>query len=110
MSSRIILKNSSEADKVPNPGDLELGEVAINTTDGIMYTKKGDGSVVTVGPSNMNIVKFESSGTYNKPSNLLFCEVTVVSGGGGATVNNISSNFSGGNGKSGIVIIKEYLS
>jgi len=32
------------------------------------------------------------------------------SGGGGASVNNISTNFSGGAGKTGVITIKEYLS
>ena len=48
MSSTIILKNNAEASKVPSPGDLVLGELAINTTDGKIYLKKGDGSVVEV--------------------------------------------------------------
>ena len=46
MANTIILKQSSVASKVPLPGDLSLGELAINTTDGKLFTKKGDGSVI----------------------------------------------------------------
>lgn len=47
----IILKNNIVAGVVPAPSELTLGEVAINTADGIIYTKKNDGSVVAVGVS-----------------------------------------------------------
>lgn len=52
MSTSIKLKRSSVPGKVPTGGQLELGEVAINTHDGKMFFKKdanGDISVVEVG-------------------------------------------------------------
>lgn len=61
MSNTIILKNSSVASKVPNPSDLSLGELAINTTDGKMFTKKGDGTVVEVGSGAPAILDFNTS-------------------------------------------------
>jgi hypothetical protein len=48
----IILKNNIVAGVVPAPSELTLGEIAINTADGIIYTKKNDGSVVAVGVSD----------------------------------------------------------
>ena len=45
-------KQSSVAAKVPTVAQLALGEIAINTTDGVLYTKKsvaGVESVVTLG-------------------------------------------------------------
>ena len=48
MSGKIILKHSAVAAKVPGAGDLELGELAVNTTDGALYMKKGDGSIVNI--------------------------------------------------------------
>jgi hypothetical protein len=41
----IILKNSATAAKVPLASDLVAGELAVNTTDGIIYTRKGAGVV-----------------------------------------------------------------
>jgi len=51
MANTIKVKRSSVAGKVPTTGDLELGEIAINTYDGKMYIKKDDGtaSIVQIG-------------------------------------------------------------
>jgi len=49
---RIILKKNSSAGSVPLNSELELGELAINTNDGKLFTKKFDGvreSVVEIG-------------------------------------------------------------
>lgn len=45
MPSKIILKKSSVASKVPVAGDLDFGELAINYTDSKLYFKKADGSI-----------------------------------------------------------------
>lgn len=45
MASKIILKKSSVAAKVPTTGDLDFGELAINYNDGKLYFKKSDGSI-----------------------------------------------------------------
>jgi len=73
--STIKLKRSAVQGKVPVVGDLDLGEIALNTYDGKAYMKKNDGveSIVEIG-----------SGT----------------GGGGATTTSVynyvtSENFSG---------------
>lgn len=44
----IKMKRSSVAGKVPTNADLELGEIAINTTDGRLYTKKSVGGVQSI--------------------------------------------------------------
>lgn len=41
----IKLKRSSVPGKVPQPEDLEFGEVAINDHDGTMYYKKSNGTI-----------------------------------------------------------------
>lgn len=50
----IRLKRSAQSDSsgIPEPNDLELGEVAINTYHGKMYIKKNDGtdSIVEINP------------------------------------------------------------
>ena len=48
--TRILLKRSSVADKVPTTSDLLLGEAAVNTTDGKIFLKKGDDSIVQIKP------------------------------------------------------------
>jgi hypothetical protein len=46
--STILLKRSSVPDKVPQANDLTIGEVALNTNDAILYTKKEDGTVASI--------------------------------------------------------------
>ena len=41
----IKFKRSSVPGKVPQPQDLEFGEIAINDYDGTMYYKKSNGTV-----------------------------------------------------------------
>jgi hypothetical protein len=48
MANTIKIKRSTVAGKVPVPGDLEVGEIAVNTADGIIYTKHTNDSIVTV--------------------------------------------------------------
>ena len=51
MANTFKLKRSSVASKVPTTGDLQLGELALNTFDGKLYTKKDNGtaSIVEIG-------------------------------------------------------------
>jgi hypothetical protein len=57
-------KRSAVAAKVPVVGDLDLGEVAINTYDGKVYIKKDDGtaSIVQVG-SDGTVTSVSGTGT-----------------------------------------------
>jgi hypothetical protein len=41
-------KRSETASSAPTSGDLEVGEIAINSADQKIYTKKSDGTVVEV--------------------------------------------------------------
>jgi hypothetical protein len=45
MTSKIVLKKSSVANKVPLATDLDYGEVALNYQDGKLYFKKSDNSI-----------------------------------------------------------------
>lgn len=47
----IKLKRSAVSGKAPGPTDLDLGELAVNTFDGKLYTKKNNGteSIVEIG-------------------------------------------------------------
>ena len=42
-------KKSSTASEVPQANDLEVAEIAINTADGLMWTKHTDNSIVQIG-------------------------------------------------------------
>jgi len=53
MANKILHKRSAVAAKIPLSGDLDLGEMAINTTDGVVYLKTGAGDVVAVNPDNI---------------------------------------------------------
>lgn len=44
-------KRSTVAAKVPLPGDLEIGEIAINLTDKKLYSKDGGGAIIELGGS-----------------------------------------------------------
>jgi len=51
MANTVKLKRSAVPAKVPTTGDLQLGEIGVNTYDGKLYIKKDDGaeSIVEVG-------------------------------------------------------------
>jgi len=51
MANTIRIKRSATAGKVPTTAQLALGELAVNTNDGKLYTKKDNGtaSVVEIG-------------------------------------------------------------
>lgn len=52
MTSKIILKKSSVAAKVPVAGDLEFGELALNYTDGKLYYKTNAGAIALLNPTS----------------------------------------------------------
>ena len=51
MANTFRLKRSSVPSKIPATGDLQLGELALNTYDGKLYTKRDNGtaSIVEIG-------------------------------------------------------------
>jgi len=57
MATTIKLKSSSTASAVPSLSNLSLRELAINTADGKLYVRKGDGSgsdtIVDIGGSSV---------------------------------------------------------
>lgn len=48
MANTIRLKNASTPNKVPTTSDLALGELALNTYDGKLYTKKDNGTATVI--------------------------------------------------------------
>ena len=53
MSTNIKLKRSSVAGNVPTTSQLSLGELAINTVDGAIYSKKSDNSIFPIHDSTI---------------------------------------------------------
>jgi len=49
MAHVIKPKRSETASSVPDANDLEVHEIAMNVSDGKIYTKAANGSIVTVG-------------------------------------------------------------
>jgi hypothetical protein len=77
---KIKIKRTSVAGKVPTIAQLELGELAINTTDGKLFLKKSLNSVETivdVGAAttlagNDGEFQFNDNGSYGASPNLTF--------------------------------------
>jgi hypothetical protein len=51
----IITKNSQVGGKIPLASDLIVGEIAVNTADGLLFTKHSDGVVKSVGANAATI-------------------------------------------------------
>ena len=57
MANRILHKRTAVAGRVPQPTDLQLGELAVNTTDGRLFLKKsvaGTESIVQLGEVSLS--------------------------------------------------------
>ena len=67
MANTVKLKRSATPAQAPTTGQLDLGEVAINTYDGKMYIKKDDGtaSIVEIGAGGSGTVTSVSVSTAN---------------------------------------------
>jgi hypothetical protein len=57
MANIVRLKRSSVAGKQPNVADLEVGELAVNLADGILYSKNTAGNIVVVGSATTSNVE-----------------------------------------------------
>lgn len=79
MANKIQLKRSSVSGKVPTTTDLDLGELALNTNDGKLYTKKSDGTTETVVQLSVDstVVKTTDSGTV---TSAMIADGTIVNG------------------------------
>lgn len=53
MANEIQLKRSSVAGKVPDTGNVLVGEPVINLTDKKMYTKNGSGDIIQIAAGNL---------------------------------------------------------
>ena len=99
MANTIKIKRSAVASKVPTTGDLQLGELAVNTYDGKLYTKKDNGtaSIVEIGGAT-GVSSFSAGTTGLTPSVASTGAVTlagtlaVANGGTGVTTSTGTGN------------------
>jgi hypothetical protein len=85
MANVIKIKRSAVQGKVPLTTDLDLGELAINTYDGKLYTKKNDGTDSVVLLSSLPTDLSYTSGT----------RLLESSTGADVTLPLVSSSFAG---------------
>lgn len=100
MANIIQFKRSTVAGKTPNVSDLEIGEIALNLNDGIIYSKNTAGYIIVVGSATTSNVEegvnlyftntraisaFTAGSGIDIESNGLITS-TVTGGGGGVSV------------------------
>jgi len=87
MANTVKIKRSSVASKVPTTSDLELGELALNTYDGKLFTKKDDGTASVVelsgGSGGSTAPVLETPHTISE-------DYTVTAGHNAASISNVS--------------------
>lgn len=81
MANLIKLKRSAVAGKAPAVGDLALGELALNTYDGKLYTKKDNGTA-----SIVDLSAGGSSGPIAETAQVISENVTFKTGFNGLSV------------------------
>ena len=91
MSSTIKIKRSAVEGKTPTTGQLELGEIALNTYDGKLYFKKSQGavdSIVALQEATSNTLSLDSSGLTNSSANTIAAVIDDLD----TAINNLLSN------------------
>ncbi len=56
MAQKILIKKSTVAAKAPTDAQLDVGELAVNTADALLYTKHSDGSIKKLSPTIVQTV------------------------------------------------------
>lgn len=85
MANTIKIKRSAVAGKAPVVGDLQLGELALNTYDGKLYAKKSVGgteSIVEIGSGS-------ASGPILQPAYLISENVTLAANRHGLSLTSV---------------------
>jgi hypothetical protein len=81
MANTIKIKRSAVAGKAPAVGDLDLGELALNTYDGKLYTKRDNGTASIVELSGGG-----SSGPIAETAQVISADLTLSTGSNGFSV------------------------
>jgi hypothetical protein len=78
MAQTVKLKRSAVAAKVPLTSDLALGELAVNTNDGVLYTLMNDGTNKIVQLGGQSVTATVTAGTNAQGQGPLTSNVNVV--------------------------------
>lgn len=83
MANTVKLKRSAVQGKQPTTANLELGELALNTYDGKLYTKKDDGSasIVEIGAGAGGPIAFSAQ--------VISEDITFAAGQNGASFGDV---------------------
>ena len=87
MANTIRIKRSAVGGKVPTTSQLSLGELAINTTDGRLYTRKevgGVASIVEIGAGGGGI-----SGPILQSKQVIDSNVNMTTGYNGLSIGDV---------------------
>lgn len=87
MANTIRVKRSSVGGKVPTTSQLSLGELAVNTTDGKLYTRKeasGVASIVEIGSGGGGI-----SGPILQAKQVIDSNVNLTNGYNGLSIGDV---------------------
>jgi hypothetical protein len=82
MSNKITIKRSAVTGKVPEPGDLDYGEFALNYTDGNLFFKSNANVITNLASTQFVSVTGNVTGNYFIGNG---SQLTGISGGGGIT-------------------------
>jgi hypothetical protein len=88
MANTIVLRRSAVAGKTPAVGDLQLGELALNTYDGKLYTKKDNGTASIVELSGGGSGG-SSSGPIAETAQVISSNVELSAGSNGFSVGSV---------------------
>ncbi len=78
MANTIKIKRSAVEGKAPTTSDLDLGELALNTYDGKLYTKKDNGTA--------SVVELGDGGPIAETAQVISADLTLSTGFNGLSV------------------------
>ena len=96
MSNTILIKRSGAAASVPGAGNLALGELAINYTDGNLFYKNNAGSVVVIASNQFLSVSGNVTANNGQFTNVV--NTASFTGSQVSVTGNITGNYFLGNG------------
>ena len=96
MSNTILIKRSGASASVPSAGNLALGELAINYTDGNLFYKNNAGAVVVIASNQFLSVSGNVTANNGMFTNIV--NTASFTGGQVSVTGNITGNYILGNG------------
>lgn len=107
MANVIKIKRSTIAGRVPLAADLQVGEVAVNTADGVLYTKHADGAVKRVTGARLLVSTVQPTGQasgdfwYNTLTEILYVYVDTGFAQTYVDISSLNTGYTGSAGPAG---------